>query len=86
MRVKGIVLIVFGMSLSFAVILGTLGAFSSSSTPRKARHPRIIKQQQGRQLVTNAPSRQAHTAAGVSDTKAEKPLTSQKAEPPAPPR
>ena len=86
MRVKGIVLVVFGMSLSFAVILGTLGGFSSSSPPRKARHPRILKtQQQGRQLMTDAPSRQAHNAAGVPETKVEKALNAPKPNSPAPP-
>ena len=86
MRVKGIVLVVFGMSLSFAVILGTLGAFSSASTTRKARHPRILKtQQQGRRLVADARGRQAHTAAGVPDAKVERPLTAQKVDSPAAP-
>ena len=69
MRVKGILLVVLGMSLSFAVILGTLGVFSSSPKSRRAgHHPRIVTTpaQQGRQAVANGPGHRTRADAAAA--------------------
>lgn len=57
MRVKAIVLIVLGMSFSFAVILGILGVFSSASMNRRARPTAAVLETrpiQTRQSITSA--------------------------------
>ena len=64
MRVKAIVLIVLGMSFSFALILGILGVFSSASMDRRARPQATAletRPAQTRQYVAPAPAYQALT-------------------------